>query len=1046
MRLLRSLVRPTSPLMPMALLLLGALTTSAPVGAQTFGRSKVQYDRFDFRILPTPHFSVYFYPAESLATADAARMAERWYERHAALLTHTFANNPLIFYADPPDFQQSNVVEGEIGVGTGGITEGARDRVIMPFTGIYADNDHVLGHELVHVFQYRIAATTPAGVRNIGQIPLWLIEGMAEYLSLGRNDPNTAMWLRDAARRNDLPTIKQLTNDPRYFPYRYGQALWAYVGGKWGDAMINTLFRAALREGWEKSLQSQLGMNADSLSKEWHAAIRQQYAPVLARTAPDAIGRNVIAARENGDQNVAPAVSPDGKYVAFFSSRNLFGIDLFIAETATGRVIRQLTNITSNPHFDALSFINSAGSFSPDGQRIAVVTFAGGDNEIDILNVSNGRVERRIQARGVGAMTDPAWSPDGRSIAFSGVAGGLSDLYVYDFEAGTSRRLTNDREAQLQPAWSPDGRTIAFVTDADPETRFDVLRFGELRLATIDAAGGTPRLLPRLPRGKAINPLFTANGDGLYFISDEDGISDIYRMGVDGRGVTRLTSTATGISGITGTSPAMSIARGTGELVFSVFDRGGFSIRALTPPANGAVIADAGGAGTVTGAAAGVLDAPAAAGVLPPAVVVATASGANYVDKVLAEPDLGLPVRLAPTTRPYRARLSLESAGGASVGASVGGGFGTGLAGGVSFGFADMLSNHLLNTTVQINGTVKDFGGQVQYLNRERRLNYGVIAQHIPLTGVYGSYDNTTFSIGGQQVPGQVVTRILQRQYFDDAQAIVQYPLSATRRLEFSAGAQRVSYGVEVESLYVVNGEVLDQRRTNVNTGYPALTFGTGTAAYVGDFSFFGFTSPVAGGRYRLEAAPYVGSINYQTLYADYRRYFFRRPFTLAIRGLHFGRYGSGADDPRMQQLYVGQNPLIRGYDPSDFRTSDCSPAANGGDDCPEFSRLSGSRIGVANIEFRIPVLGTEQLGLFNLPYLPLEVSPFLDAGVAWSKGNNPQWRFDQNTTERVPVFSAGVTARLNVLGYAVVELFYAKPFQRPGRGNVFGFQLAPGW
>src|SRR5262245_61257710 len=168
---------------------------------------------------------MYFYPAESLATADAARMAERWYARHSALLRIKFDKNPVIFYADPPDFQQSNVIEGLISQGTGGVTEGAKDRVIMPFTGAYSETDHVLGHELVHVFQYHIAASTRGGMMNVERIPLWLIEGMAEYLSLGRDDPNTAMWLRDALRRNDLPSIKQLTTSGKYFPYRYGQAL-----------------------------------------------------------------------------------------------------------------------------------------------------------------------------------------------------------------------------------------------------------------------------------------------------------------------------------------------------------------------------------------------------------------------------------------------------------------------------------------------------------------------------------------------------------------------------------------------------------------------------------------------------------------------------------------------------------------------------------------------------------------------------------------------------------------------------------------------------
>lgn len=138
--------------------------------------------------------------------------------------------SPLILYADQPDFQQTNVIGGFIGQGTGGITEGARERVIMPFTGVYAETDHVLGHELVHVFQYRIAKAAAGGLRRLEGIPLWLIEGMAEYLSLGPDDPNTAMWLRDALRREDLPTLTQLTTDPRFFPYRYGHAFWWFVG------------------------------------------------------------------------------------------------------------------------------------------------------------------------------------------------------------------------------------------------------------------------------------------------------------------------------------------------------------------------------------------------------------------------------------------------------------------------------------------------------------------------------------------------------------------------------------------------------------------------------------------------------------------------------------------------------------------------------------------------------------------------------------------------------------------------------------------------
>ena len=179
-----------------SMMLVAVVAAAAPsmVEAQYFGRNKVQYQTFDFRVMSTPHFDLHYYPAESLATSDAARMSERWYSRLSGIMRHTFNKKPLVFYADHPDFQQTNILGGFIDQSTGGVTESLRDRVIMPFTGIYAENDHVLGHEMVHVFQYDIAASpTGGGYAGLGQLPLWLIEGMAEYLSVGRQDPHTAM-------------------------------------------------------------------------------------------------------------------------------------------------------------------------------------------------------------------------------------------------------------------------------------------------------------------------------------------------------------------------------------------------------------------------------------------------------------------------------------------------------------------------------------------------------------------------------------------------------------------------------------------------------------------------------------------------------------------------------------------------------------------------------------------------------------------------------------------------------------------------------------
>jgi hypothetical protein len=136
-------------------------------------------------------------------------MSERWYERYARIFQHEFKERkPLILYADHADFEQTNVLEQQIDEATGGVTESLKNRVILPLTDTYQETDHVLGHELVHAFQYDIAGSRGAqGGGAMARLPLWLVEGMAEYLSLGRESPLTAMWLRDAVLRNDFPTI-----------------------------------------------------------------------------------------------------------------------------------------------------------------------------------------------------------------------------------------------------------------------------------------------------------------------------------------------------------------------------------------------------------------------------------------------------------------------------------------------------------------------------------------------------------------------------------------------------------------------------------------------------------------------------------------------------------------------------------------------------------------------------------------------------------------------------------------------------------------------
>ncbi|PSQ68181.1 MAG: peptidase S9, partial [Bacteroidetes bacterium QH_2_67_10] len=616
-----------------------ALLLPAVAEAQYFGKNKVQYDEFDFQEFSTEHFRILYYPVEEQATSDAARMAERWYDRHTQTFLRQFSEKkPLIFYANDADFQQTNVVNGQIGQGTGGVTESLKERVTMPLTGSYAETNHVLGHELVHSFQYDFGLRERENGFQLNRLPLWLIEGMAEYLSVGRDDPHTAMWLRDYAMRDDLPTTEQLTTDPQtYFPYRFGQAYMAYVGGKYGDPAVTNLFKLAGRVGPDSAFVYALGVTPDSLSEEWKRSVRDQYAPQMeGRTAPSDVGRVVLGEPGAKNQlNISPSLSPDGRYVAFISRRNIFNTNLFIADTQTGEIIEQLEGARSNPHFDALRFINSAGTWSPNGEKFAFVTFVQGDNDLEIIDVESGEVTRRISPKGIGAITNPTWSPDGNKIAFAGIEGGLSDLYSLDLRTNTVRQLTNDRYADLQPTWAPGGERLAFITDRGPDgTNFENLTFAPTRLGIIDTESGdnTERgdieTVRPFEGANHHNPAWSPDGQNLYFISDQDGFKDVYRYALNDGQTYRITHLKTGVSGITAESPAMSVAAQSGRMAFSVFSRGGYTIHALEP--------DQLDGEPVQGTEEGRL---ATAGLLPPF----ESAGEGLVSSYLADPLAGLP-------------------------------------------------------------------------------------------------------------------------------------------------------------------------------------------------------------------------------------------------------------------------------------------------------------------------------------------------------------------------------------------------------------------
>src|SRR2546425_4232624 len=150
--------------------------------------------------------------------------------------------------------------------------------------------------------------------------------------------------------------------------------------------------------------------------------------------------------------------------------------------------------------------------------------------------------------------------------------------------------------------------------------------------------------------------------------------------------------------------------------------------------------------------------------------------------------------------------------------------------------------------------------------------------------------------------------------------------------------------------------------------------------ALVHDNSLFGWVGPFAGSRWRLEASPSFGAWQFTAGLVDWRRYFFARPFTLAVRGLFYGRIGRDAD---LFRSFLGNPDLLRGYTAGSLINNECFASATQ-NSCAQLDQLIGSRIAVANAELRFPLTRSLVLGFLPVGLPPIEGAIFYDAGLAW--------------------------------------------------------------
>ncbi|WP_457566701.1 peptidase MA family metallohydrolase [Caldithrix abyssi] len=568
----------------MHLIILILLTALSMAFAQ-FGQNKVQYKNFKWYYIQSEHFDVYFYKGGYRLATYVANIAESSYVDLRQDFDYELSKRVMIIvYNSHNDFQQTNVIDQFLPEGVGGVTELYKNRVVLPFEGSYAQLQHVVHHELVHAVMNDMLYGGSLQSIISGQVvpvPTWFAEGLAEYFSI-EWDTRADMIIRDATISGYLPPIEYLSY---YLAYQGGQSLFRYIAEKYGQQKLSEILhkiKGSFR--FDGAFKSALGIDLKELSEEWQKAMRKEYWPDIAnrKEAGDFARQLTDHKKKKHYLNSSPTLSPRGDKMVYLSDRD-GKQSIYLMDVLENKVVKRLIKGESSTNFEELKWLTPGMGWSPDSKKIVFAAKAGDRDALYIYDLEKDKfIQHKFDFDGI---YSTSWSPNSDEIAFVGNMNGESDIYIFDLKDESIKKVTNDIFSDSYPEWSPDGRQIIFVSDrgnfVNPDSippDYDITQhnYRNTDIYIVDKNGGKIRRVTNTPFRES-DPIFAPDGKTVFYVSDRNGIYNIYRHDLE-------TDSSWAVSNLLTGAFQLSMDRDGKQLVFASFEEGGWDIYLIKNP------------------------------------------------------------------------------------------------------------------------------------------------------------------------------------------------------------------------------------------------------------------------------------------------------------------------------------------------------------------------------------------------------------------------------------------------------------------------------
>jgi hypothetical protein len=505
-----------------------------------FGKSRIQYKRFEWQYISTINFDIYYSEGGKDLAGNVARYAETDFARITEMLGFSpYSKIKIIVYNSISDLRQSNIALEDPNYMAGGQTNFVKSKLEIAFQGrqvqIKKDISFGISQLMINTMMYG------GSLREIVQssyrlsIPDWFINGAAAYIAEGWNE-EMDNFIRDAFLNRHLYKPESFTG---YQGTLAGQSVWNYIVQKYGmQSIANVLHLAQSFRNEESGIESSFGISYHLFTKEWKEYYtNMSHQALLSYKMPSKelkFGRKNT--RDYDYQNLS--FSQDGRYLSY--SRNHKGkYAVMVHDLDRGKKKKiykggyKVVNQKIDPHRPLTDWQNK--------NKFSVL-----DRHHDKIYLRTYDLEKKkrkkILLKDVKDIYGYDLSEDGNQIVMSAGNNGQSDIFIYELSTNSLSQITNDLFDDLDPVFNRSSGIIFSSNRKEiiPEYQFsykDVTP--DYHIYSMDIDGGNLKKITH--HGVNTNPHVIDNNI-LSYLSTENGIAALFSYDLAAHHKTQLSS------------------------------------------------------------------------------------------------------------------------------------------------------------------------------------------------------------------------------------------------------------------------------------------------------------------------------------------------------------------------------------------------------------------------------------------------------------------------------------------------------------------------